>query len=361
MIGTVRTFSTQDMLITQRRAAADLGQRVAQAGQEASTGMKSDVYRALGLRGAEALALRAGMARNDNFITSNEILSNRLDLTALTLRQARVAAQEVLGLAIGNAAMPTQTIDEVQRAAQLALERLIGDLNTAYRGVPLFAGTDSAQPPLQRWDAPHPVTGLAPRDVLAATIGAGITDGADATAKAARLADIFASAPTVLPAEERFEASFFNGTPLLAADGTPMPRVNARIDEVTLLPHGIQANDRAFTDLLRGLSMLAATDPAGITDPEGYRVWVGAAVEAISAGITGMIETEARLGGQQQVVAQTLQMQRERNVLFNSQVLALEGVDPYEAATRLTNLQTQLEATFAVTARLSRLSFLNFM
>ncbi|MFN2307540.1 MAG: flagellin, partial [Paracoccaceae bacterium] len=35
--------------------------------------------------------------------------------------------------------------------------------------------------------------------------------------------------------------------------------------------------------------------------------------------------------------------------------------DPYEAATRLNQLQTQLEATYAVTARLSKLSFLNFM
>ena len=39
----------------------------------------------------------------------------------------------------------------------------------------------------------------------------------------------------------------------------------------------------------------------------------------------------------------------------------LEGVDQYDAATRLTQLQNQLDSSFAVTARLSRLSFLNYL
>jgi flagellar hook-associated protein 3 FlgL len=361
MIGTVRTMSTQDMLVNQRRVAADLGQRLSQAGQEAATGFKADVYRDLGLRASEALTLRAGMSRNQGFIASNEMLASRLDLTALTLRQTRETAQGLLDLAISNTEMPTQTAGELQRNAQMVLDRLIGTLNSSFRGVPLFAGTDSQSLPLQRWDAANPATGLSPRDVLALSIGGGITDAADATAKVARLTGIFTSDPAILPAAERFEETFFNGTPLLTAGGTPAPRVTARIDETTVLAHGIQANDPAFTDLLRGLSMLAATDPVNIADPAAYRIWVGSAVNAISTGLSGLVEAEARLGGQQQTLDQVMRMQRERDTLFNTQVLSLEGVDPYEAATRLTSLQTQLEATYAVSSRLSRLSFLNFL
>lgn len=361
MIGTVRTMSTLDALVSQRRVAADLNQRVSDAAKETSTGMKSDVFRALGLRASEALALRAGMARNEAFITSNEMLEKRLELTALTLRQARDTAQGFLDIAVSNVAEPTQTAGELQRAAQLALDRLTSQLNATFRGVPLFAGTNSGQLPLQQWSAAHPVTGLSPQDVLTSTIGAGLVDEADATAKVARLADIFSSDPGVFPEEERFERSFFNGTPRLSGAGTPEPRVTARIDEATVLVHGVQVNDPAMTDLLRGLSMFAAIDVTQISDPEAYRVWAGAAVSALSSGVSGAIETEARLGSQQLTVSQTLTMQRDRHTLFNSQVLTLEGVDPYESATRLTQLQTQLEATYAVTARLSRLSFLNFM
>lgn len=359
MIGTVRTMSTQDALVSQRRVAADLSQRVSQAGTEAATGMKSDIYRSLGLRASEALTLRAGMARNESFISSNQMLASRLDFTSLTLRQTREAAQGFLELAVSSSEAQTQTTGELQRAAQAALDRVIDGLNATFRGVPLFAGTDSATAPLQRWDAPHPVTGLSPRGILADIIDGGIGDAADAALKVATLTDVFAGADALAP--DRFEASFYNGTPRQDTDGNPMPRVTARLDERTELPHGIQANDPAFTDLLRGLSMIAATDPTAIGDPEAYRIWVSSAVKGVSAGINGMIETESRLGGHQQTVDQTLKMQQEREVLFNSQILSLEGVDPYEAATRLTNLQTQLEATYAVTSRLSKLSFLNFM
>lgn len=360
MIGTVRTMATLDALVAQRRTAADLDRRLAQASQEVTTGMKADVYRALGLRSSETLALRARMERNDTFIESNEMLANRLDLTALSLRQIRETAQGLLDLAVTNVATVTQTAGEMQRAAAMALERLTGQINATFRGVPLFSGTDSGTAPLQGWDAPHPATGLAPRDILAAVIGPGIGDAADAAAKIATLQDVYASAATV-PADWRFEASFFNGTPRLNPDGTPAPRVTARIDEEGTLAHGVQANDRGFTELLRGVAMLAATDASQIADPAAYSAWVSAAADALSSGLTGVLDSEARLGGQQQALDRTLQLQRDRSDLYRRQVLTLEGVDPYAAATRLTELQTQLEATYAVTARLSRLSFLNFL
>lgn len=102
MIGTVRTMSTLDALSTQRRVAADLDMRLSKAATEASTGQKADIYQALGLRASEALVLRAGMARNEAFIASNEMLSSRLELTALTLRQTRETAHDPSSPANGN-------------------------------------------------------------------------------------------------------------------------------------------------------------------------------------------------------------------------------------------------------------------
>ncbi len=362
MIGTVRTMSTQDALVTQRRVTADLNQRLSQAGQEASTGMKADIFRSIGLRASEALTLRAGMARNDTFISSNEMLASRLDVTALKLKQTRETAQSFLDLAISNVDMATQTAGELQREAKMVLDRLIGHFNTTFRGVPLFAGTDSGQLPVLGWDEDHSETSVSPRKVFEDTIGAGIGNVDDAATKATTLRDAFESAANGgLEGEDLVSSVFFNGTPHLEADGSPGPRITARIDETTVLAHGVQANDQAFSDLLRGVSMLAATDATKISDPEAYRVWVGEAVNAVSAGIAGLIDTKSRLGGNQQMVEQTLQMQRDRADLYNSRVLALEGVDPYEAATRVSELQTQLEASYAITARLSKRQFLNFI
>ncbi|WP_212522762.1 flagellin [Actibacterium sp. MT2.3-13A] len=356
----ISTVSTLQALLTRRRIAADLQDQMGRASQEVSTGTRADVYRSLGMRSAETLALRARMDRNAGLIASNQVLGNRMEMMAELLGVIRGTAQGVLDLAISSRDAPGATVEAMQTAARTALDQLQSQINASYHGAALFAGVDSGQPPLQGWDEVNPRSGLSPRDVVEGVIGGGFTGAADAAAKAAELETIFASADAGQPARN-FEATFYNGTPRLDAGGAPSPRLTAHVEEGVTLSYGVQANDAPFTELLRGLSMLAATDPAQIADPDAYRAWVGAAVDAVSAGVEGLIETEARLGGQQQLLAQTIATQTDRNDLYNSQILSLEGVDPYEAASRLSTLQTQLEATYAVTARLSRLSFLNFM
>ena len=57
----------------------------------------------------------------------------------------------------------------------------------------------------------------------------------------------------------------------------------------------------------------------------------------------------------------TMTAQEDRVAVYESRVLALESVDPYEAASRVSTLQSQLQASYAVTSRLANLSILNFM
>ena len=47
--------------------------------------------------------------------------------------------------------------------------------------------------------------------------------------------------------------------------------------------------------------------------------------------------------------------------LIATQVVRLEEADPYETSLRLNTLQTQLEASLSVTARISRLSLVDFL
>jgi flagellar hook-associated protein 3 FlgL len=47
--------------------------------------------------------------------------------------------------------------------------------------------------------------------------------------------------------------------------------------------------------------------------------------------------------------------------IINSQIDNLEQVDPFEAATRVTTLMTQLETAYSLTARVQRLTILNYL
>ena len=42
-------------------------------------------------------------------------------------------------------------------------------------------------------------------------------------------------------------------------------------------------------------------------------------------------------------------------------ISALESVDPYEASTRVTTLLTQIETSYAMTARIQQLSLLDYL
>ena len=47
--------------------------------------------------------------------------------------------------------------------------------------------------------------------------------------------------------------------------------------------------------------------------------------------------------------------------LFESHIIDIEGVDPYEASTRVADLLQQIETSYALTARIQQLSLLEFL
>lgn len=355
----VNTTSTIYTLLSRQRQTAEVSAKLEAASHEVSTGMMADPYKSIGIRSAEALGLRAKMERNDGLMSANAVLQSRLDLTAETLGAIRKTGQDVLDLAVANRGSRAGTVTAIQGLARQALEQITSQLNTGYNGAQLFAGVAVDATPVQRVDTINPATGRSPKDVVDQVIGGTLVSAADANAKIAELKGIFADADPD-PARN-FEATFYNGAPRLDAGGAPVARLATRIEEGETLEYGVQANDQGFRDLIRGLSMLAGTDASAITDDGAYDAWTSAAVDAMAGGIAEILQSEVKLGSQQKLLDYTIQSQKDRSDLYNSHVLALEGVDTYEAATRVSQLQTQLEATYSITARLSRLSFLNYM
>ena len=47
--------------------------------------------------------------------------------------------------------------------------------------------------------------------------------------------------------------------------------------------------------------------------------------------------------------------------LFERNILDMEGVDPYEVSNRVTALLTQIETSYALTARIQQLSLLKYL
>jgi flagellar hook-associated protein 3 FlgL len=353
MIRFTHNLSSLQASLLRRRTSMSLTAQMGAAEQEVATGRKADVYGALGLRSARVIDLRASIERTDGFITANTQLQNRLDTMAETLKTVRLSAQSVLALAASNREQPTQTAIELQMSARAALDTIVGMLNSNYQGAMLFGGVETGTLPMQPWENPSPDSGMSPKEVMEAIIGNGLNNAANSASKAAKVTAAFANTSTK-PAWN-FDATFYHGAPQSAQ------HLTARIDETMTLDYGVQANDPSYASLLQGLSMLAAIDVSKIADEGAYQAWTSVAVDALSVGVTGALDAETQLGTRQARLAEVVDAQKSRQDIYKSQVVDLEGVDTYEAASRINILESQLQASYAVSARLANLSFLNFM
>ncbi|MHA6345245.1 flagellin N-terminal helical domain-containing protein [Roseivivax sp. CAU 1761] len=326
-----------------RDSLSKLQSEMNRASREVATGRSADPYGSLGGRAGRALGLHGEAARLESFLTSNAVLDSKLTASESALGTMREAAQSVLTLAVGNATSPQATAEEMQRAARAAFDRIAAVSNTSHAGRNLFSGTASDAPALTAWSEPGP-GGTPPEAAVAAAIGAPPATAAEAATKSAALKTLF---------QTGYDGTFYGG-----AVGT---QSSAAIDSGRVLEFGVSGEADAFRDVLRGLSMLASTDVAQIGDGAAYQAWMQEAVAALGAGAEGLLSAEIDLGEARNRLDETKLAQQDRLSLLQSDTAALEGVDPYDAATRLTELQARLEASYAVTARLARLSFLDYL
>ncbi|MBP0484583.1 flagellin [Sagittula salina] len=341
-----RAPSTLYSHLLRRNTNAELQRDLSTAEQELSTGVHADVYQSLGAGAAEALDLNASIARDEAQVTANKLLSGRIDTMSQSLTAIREALQPALEQAVSSGNLGSGAA--LRTAAEAALNSLISLGNATYGGRLVFGGTGA----LQQWSMPRNDTGLSPEGVIADALSAGLATPADLSARMADLDAIFGG--TAADPAKQYDNLFYRGQ---MGGG----RASVGIGNDDVLTYGVQANDTAFRDALQGLSMLASVELDAIPDPQVLAGWVDAATSLIEKGSAGFLALETELDSSSTRIDNANERMQDRMALYKGRVSDLVSVDPYEAATRITALETQLQASYAVTARLSSLSFLNFM
>ena len=336
---TITTLSTMQKSHGNRLLIAGQDKEVQRARQELTTGLKADVYADGTFRTAQSLDLRNRLMRADAFATSNKLLSAKLGVMGDAVTSIRRDAQEFLALSVafGGRGQGDETL---QAQANSLLQRTMSYLNTVYAGEYLFSGIDTNQTSLTLPAGGFPTGEIAPpggaTEVAAAiaAVDAYFGLGAASGARAAFLDDAYAGSATLQ---------------------------SAQIDENATVAYGITAQDEAMRQLYKGLTMLAKTDVSRMPDGPEYEAWLAEANGAITKAVAGLQSAEVHLGNTQSEVVRVTEHQSRLSELYNNRIVDIEGIDSYEAATRLEALSAQLEASYAVTVRLKNLSLLNFL
>ncbi len=92
-----------------------------------------------------------------------------------------------------------------------------------------------------------------------------------------------------------------------------------------------------------------------------YQKVIDKATTLTAEAIQGLTTMQANLGDAQQRVTDANSRMSIQTDIITTHIGALEGVDPYEASTRLSALMTQIETAYSMTARIQKLTLLNYL
>ena len=150
-----------------------------------------------------------------------------------------------------------------------------------------------------------------------------------------------------------FAASVYTG-------GDPLSPIPVGPDETATID--VTAVDPGIVDTIKGLAMAALLQRGALAGSDVARADLAKrAGESLASTASSRVQLSARLGTVEAGIANaSLRNDTEKSALETAR-LDILAVDPFETATKLQQTQSQLESLYTITARMSRLSLVDFL
>lgn len=343
--------STKSLNNGNRINVLKLQKRLLEAQQEVASGRLADTGKTIGGRTSETVSLRLQYARFTTLTETNSVVKTRLDATQAALAGFVKSAQDFVGAVItARDANNGGTIARQQ--GQSALTHLLDGLNTTVAGEYLFSGINTEARPLEDY---YGTSAPASRASVAAafTVAFGTVqsdpsnDGITASAMQSFL-------------DTGFSALFDDPAWITDWSSASSQNLTSRISGTEIVESSANANEPAFRKLTKAFTMIADLGVENLN-----RAAFGAVADTAARLASEAIEEISVIQGRLGIAAARVQSANEKmsaqlNIL-NTQIDSLEKVDPFEASTRVTTLLTQIETAYALTARVQRLTILNYI
>ena len=320
-----------------RRATADTRAALDKAATEMTTGENTSRYDATSGNITRIFAIERELDRNAVFSETIALSTVRVD-----------TMQNALGLildplqSLADSLPSTVGIGDVSasmihaRSARNAFTDTVNALNTQSGGLSLFAGTATDRPALAFAE-----TMLGELDALAAAAG---------------------SAEEAIAAVNAWFAAPSGGFYASGYIGSAEDVASVDIGEGRRLDYGMRADQAELVETLRAEALAAVVAGGAFAGDNTARMEIlKAASAALIAAKEGVLDIRSAVGVTQETLENaTAARTAEKNTLDLARN-AIMTVDPTEATSMYTALETQLQTIYTVTARLSELSYVKYM
>ncbi|MBP0616646.1 flagellar hook-associated family protein [Jiella mangrovi] len=356
--------SSYSLLSSSRNAVSKIQQELTIMQKQSTTGRLADVGLALGLRTSQSISLRSESESVARQLDTNAIISQRFAAMQNALQSVADTGNEFLSSLIANGTGDPGVTANTQQA-MASLQQIVGALNSSSGARFLFSGAATDQQSIA-FAAAAPATGTvdtyfdgsqAQADTAAAFAAAFGVSQSDEAVSSITESDLEAFLDGAF--EDLFESGSTGAWSTNwsnADDGT----VENRITDSESIKTSYSANEEAFRNIAKAYVMLSDLGAENMDDG-ARQLLTSRAIETLSQGLSQLTQMQAEIGGSQSRVELADETLDARHNVLTIAISDLEEVDPYEASTRVTGLETLLETSYTLTARLSRLSLLNYL
>ncbi len=324
---------------------------------EVSSGTLASPARALGSGAALIYQLQYQSDEQTGLQTSMTTAGNTLDTVQTALSGIASVASSVETSSLSANVQTDTGYAALASEAQGATQQVLGLLNTQANGQSVFGGDNSSGPAMSTADAAGGPTATIASVVSAAVAANGGPLTADTVAGLLTgtngISSVFDDSNSDPSA--RYSGAFF----LPSDDGKPTQVLTGQSQSIS---YSTKGNQQAFRDLLHGLSLLGTLDaPSSTMDDTAKAQIVTAATGLLQKGQSELTAEQGVLGAKQSELQTAVSVQKSTATATLAKITSLEQADTYADATKITALQTQLQASYEITAQLSKLSFVNYM
>ncbi len=342
----LNAVSTYSLFAGPRTAVSNLQTQLTQAETEATTGDLADPVQSLGSQIGIFESLNSQAASLANIQSSNSIIQTNLTVSQNALSSISSDAQTFVNALIS--AQNSGDVSTLQTQAQSLLSSFTSDLNTTSGGVYVFGGANSSVAPMADYSgAPQAATAAAFQTAFGFAQTSSQANSISASSMQSFLSGPFANLFSDPSWGSNWSQASSNATSAVISPGESVPT-------------SVSANETGFQELASAYTSIADLG-IGNLNSSAQQAIITSALSQANAGLQGIGDTQTTLGLSQSQLTNANSALQTQSTAVNNLVSQLDGVDPYQASTALTDLTTQLETAYGLTNQISKLGLVNYL
>lgn len=324
-----------------------------QAQKEVVSGQLYNIGETLGGTTTRALDLRRERDMMENLMATNSVVTQRLSSSQMALETISGAGQTALNTLVALAGSTDSTqLNTAVRTMSDVIDQFADASNTSVNGEYIFAGINTDKKPIGDYLSDETGARTAFNDAFEAFFGFEKSDPLVEFISPTQMQDFLETIvePMYTTGPE------WTGTWSSASD-TPM---TSRISRTEVVQSSSSVNSEGFKQLAFGtiigielLGLPISSDTRSIVSDK--------AIDLMGKAIYGIDSERGLLGLSQNRVKMADEVLKAQIDIVKLNLDDLEGVDVYDASTRITALSTQMEISYNLTARISQLSLVNYI